>query len=159
MTNSGSRVQALPMASMLALIVFTTVWGFASSAVFTVQPHSLRNHLLEIGKPIQAVAIPANIAPDLLAGHTTVETTAESLSRPRSTIEALSAPVAALVEQLKDPLSIRDSDVTAKDRGHEKRARKNSPMQASSKKSDEEPKNKGLSKSGSKARGRDAGLS
>ena len=113
MTNVRAGMKTLPMASMLGLIIFTTVWGFASSAVFTVQPHSLRNHLLEIGKAIQAVAVPPNIAPEALIGEPAIGSANASQQTIRSTIASISAPVTAIVEQLKDPLSIKGFDEPA----------------------------------------------
>lgn len=58
MTAETRRINALPIVSMLGLIVFTTIFGFATAALQTLPLRPPSTGLIEMGRPIREPATP-----------------------------------------------------------------------------------------------------
>lgn len=102
MASSSETIKTISIASLLGLLMFSVVWIFASSAVVSIPPHSLKSDLLEIGRPIQAVAI------DIESGERRPPTAAQ-VSEPGpvapQVLVAVARPVARAVGQLTQPIA------------------------------------------------------
>lgn len=102
MATSNETVKTISIVSLMGLLVFSVVWMFASGAVVSIPPHSLGSDLLEIGRPIQAVAV------DIESGvrrRTTAASASESGPVVPEVLVAVARPVARTVEQLTQPIA------------------------------------------------------
>lgn len=105
MATSSESIKTISIVSLLGLLMFSVVWLFASGAVVSIPPHSLRTDLLEIGRPIQAIAI------DTEAGRRPNITASVPGTGPVApeALVAFARPVAAVVQQLTQPIPAVDA--------------------------------------------------
>lgn len=116
MATSSEIIKTTSIVSLLGLLMFSFIWMFVSGAVVSMPPHSLRSHLLEMGRPIQAVAI--DLDADVGEPNHGVSAPGLGSAAPRALVAA-ARPVAVAIQQLTQPVpavpATLDPEVSYKD--------------------------------------------